>query len=45
MNSEVAGSIPTVLPGEEKKKKGFSHVQEPEKLDHSKKNNDESNVL
>ena len=35
MNSEVAGSILFVLPVK-RKKKGFSHVQEPVKLNHSK---------
>ena len=42
MNSEVAGSIlPVFLV---KEKKGFSHVQEPVKLNHLK-NNDESNTI
>ena len=36
MNSEVAGSILTVFPRQRKKKKGFSHVQEPVKLNHLK---------
>ena len=35
MNSEVAGSILTVFP-QKKKKKGFSHVQEPVKLNNLK---------
>ena len=50
MNSEVAGSILTVFPrqslGREKKKKkrGFSHVQEPVKLNHLKNNDESKNV-
>ena len=45
MNSEVAGSILTVLPVKRKeKKKGFSDVQEPVKLK-PLKNSDGSNMI
>ena len=37
MNSEVAGSILTVFPRKRRQKKGFSHVQEPVKLNHLKR--------
>ena len=36
MSSEVAGLILTVFPGKKEKKEGFSHVQEPVKLNHLK---------